>query len=103
MPRAHIAADADRRIREAAKHRCGYCLGHSDNIYAELEIDHIIPIAKGGSNDETNLWLACPFCNRHKSDKIEAVDPETGELNPLFNPRTQTWKEHFRWSGDGIY
>ena len=42
-------------------------------------------------------------CNRHKSDKIEAVDPETGASHLLFNPRTQTWKEHFRWSGNGIY
>ncbi len=31
----------------------------------------------------------------------EAVDPETGSLVPLFNPRTQVWTEHFSWDKDG--
>ncbi len=69
---------------------------------ARLEIEHIVPLAKGGSNDESNLWLACPLCNRHKGDKTAAVDPETGEIVPLFNPRTQVWSEHFRWSDDAL-
>jgi hypothetical protein len=69
---------------------------------ARLEIEHIIPLAKGGSNDETNLWLACPLCNGHKSDKTHAVDPETGATVPLFNPRTQLWFAHFRWAPDGM-
>ncbi|MBO1348227.1 MAG: HNH endonuclease [Hormoscilla sp. GUM202] len=69
---------------------------------ARLEIEHIIPISQGGSNDESNLWLACPICNRHKSDKTTAVDPETGERVTLFNPRTQIWGDHFQWSADGL-
>ena len=68
-----------------------------------LEIEHLIPQSKGGSDDPSNLWLACPVCNKHKSDKTSAVDPETGETVPLFNPRTQNWFEHFRWSDDGLY
>ncbi|MEZ4730823.1 MAG: HNH endonuclease [Caldilineaceae bacterium] len=59
-------------------------------------------LPKGGSNDESNLWLACPICNRHKADKIVAIDPATGVEVPLFNPRTQSWHEHFQWSDDGI-
>jgi hypothetical protein len=54
------------------------------------------------ADEETNLWLACPICNGHKSDKTSAADPETGEIVALFNPRTQHWREHFRWSEDGI-
>jgi hypothetical protein len=69
---------------------------------ARLEIEHIIPLAKGGSNDEENLWLACPICNGHKSDKTNAVDPQTGDRVPLFNPRTQIWSEHFSWIDDGL-
>ena len=68
---------------------------------ARLEIEHIVPLAKGGTNDESNLWLACPLCNGHKSSKIEAVDPKTKETVPLFNPRTQRWADHFCWSDDG--
>ena len=69
---------------------------------ARLEIEHIVPLAKGGSNDESNLWLACPICNRYKADKTSAVDPETGQTVELFNPRTQVWAEHFRWAEDGL-
>jgi len=69
---------------------------------ARLEIEHIIPRAQGGSDDESNLWLACPICNRHKSDKTVGIDPRSGARAPLFNPRTQAWTDHFRWSEDGL-
>lgn len=36
-------------------------------------IDHVIPSSKGGSNDETNLVLACSSCNCEKGDQITAV------------------------------
>jgi HNH endonuclease len=59
-------------------------------------------LSKGGSDDESNLWLACPVCNGHKSDKIQAVDCETGETVALFNPRQQRWADHFQWLPNGI-
>lgn len=68
---------------------------------ARLEIEHTIPLSKGGTNDESNLWLACPLCNGHKSSKTEAVAPLTQATVPLFNPRTQRWRDHFKWSEDG--
>ncbi len=48
---------------------CGQCVdcGSKEN----LEYDHIIPFAKGGSNTERNLQLLCGNCNRLKSDKIQ--------------------------------
>ena len=70
---------------------------------ARLEIEHIIPISKGGSDDESNLWLACPICNRHKAHKVTGIDPESGAETPLFNPRRQVWAEHFRWHESGLY
>jgi len=69
---------------------------------ARIEIEHIVPVSKGGSNEETNLWLAYPLCNRYKADKIEAQDPVSGNTVPLFNPRNEDWPEHFRWSEDGL-
>ena len=59
-------------------------------------------LSEGGSDEEVNLWLACPICNRHKSNKTTAVDPASGETVPLFNPRTQQWFEHFHWTEDGV-
>jgi 5-methylcytosine-specific restriction endonuclease McrA len=46
---------------------------------ARLQIEHTVPLAKGGPDDESNLWLACPICNGHKSDKTEGIDPATGQ------------------------
>jgi hypothetical protein len=37
----------------------------------EIEFDHIIPVAKGGSSEEQNVRVACFDCNRSKSDRYE--------------------------------
>ena len=67
-----------------------------------MHVEHIIPLAAGGTSDEDNLWLACSVCNNYKGTQTHALDPETEEQVPLFNPRTQPWTEHFAWSDDGI-
>jgi len=69
---------------------------------ARLEIEHIIPVGRGGSSEESNLWLSCPLCNKAKSDRTSAVDPASGQEVSIFNPRTQQWNEHFSWSADGL-
>lgn len=66
-----------------------------------MHIEHIVPLAAGGSSEEENLWLACPLCNGHKGPQTVALDNISGEQITLFNPRSQTWAEHFRWSDDG--
>lgn len=99
---AYISAAVDRRVREAAGQRCGYCLSPQSLVMARLEVEHILPLALGGTSEEANLWLACPLCNRHKGSKTTAIDPQGGEETLLFNPRTQVWGQHFRWSDDGL-
>lgn len=100
--RPHIRASTVRRIRKQARNRCGFCLSPQSLVMARLQIEHIIPVAKGGSSKEENLWLACPLCNSHKSDKTQGVDPKSKKTVLLFNPRTQNWHEHFEWSADGV-
>jgi hypothetical protein len=102
MPREYIPVAVDRRIREAAKNRCGYCLSPQHLVMARLEIEHIIPLAKGGTSEESNLWLSCPLCNGAKSDRLAAIDPQSGEEAALFHPRQDIWSEHFQWSADGL-
>jgi hypothetical protein len=102
MARIRIPTDVESRVRVAARNRGGYCLSPQHLVMARLEIEHIIPLSQGGSSDESNLWLACPLCNRYKGDKTTAFDPETGAVVPLFNPRAQVWFEYFRWSEDGL-
>jgi len=66
-----------------------------------LEVEHIIPTAAGGSDDEENLWLSCTACNRYKGTQVKGRDPRTGRRVRLFNPRRQKWVRHFRWSDNG--
>jgi hypothetical protein len=41
------------------------------------------------------------MCNGYKGKQIDAVDPETSQRTALFNPRKQSWVDHFLWSEDG--
>jgi len=97
-----VPAEVARRVRETAKNRCGYCLSPQHLVMARLEIEHILPRARGGKTEESNLWLSCPLCNRYKADRTTATDPETGNEVPLFDPRRQRWSQHFTWSSDGL-
>lgn len=103
MTTSYISAKLRERVRAHAQHRCGYCLTPEVLIGMAMEIDHIIPLSLGGKTEESNLWLACPDCNRYKGSQVVGVDPVTLELVPLFNPREQAWVEHFVWSLSGEY
>jgi len=46
--------------------RCAYCRITLEGAY---EIDHIEPIALGGTNDLSNIALVCRTCNRSKGSK----------------------------------
>ena len=64
-----------KKLREYIKNRDGFtCCNCGNSSHAEpnllLEIDHIIPVAKGGHTVEDNLQTLCWKCNRSKSDKI---------------------------------
>lgn len=96
----HIPAAVQRRVRAAAKNRCGYCLTRQEYTPWILEIEHIVPKSKGGTDDEENLWLACRSCNAFKGNQTHGRDPFSGRRVRLFNPRTQKWSRHFRWSED---
>ena len=47
---------------------CGYCGERG----TKLECDHIVPVSRGGSNDDANLVTACFYCNRSKGGKMLA-------------------------------
>lgn len=59
------------RIKERDDYTCKYC-GNSTHKEPNLllEIDHVIPVAKGGYTEESNLQTLCWKCNRSKSDKL---------------------------------
>lgn len=81
-----------------AGERCEYCHLPQATQVATFPVDHVAPLASGGETELGNLALACPQCNALKWTHTDAADPGTGEVVPLFDPRTQKWEEHFRWS-----
>jgi len=100
VSRARVPQALRVRVHAAACYRCGYCLTAEAVVGMPTEIDHIIPTAHGGATAENNLWLACSFFNKNKGRLVAAVDPVTGETVRLFDPRRQSWPDHFAWTAD---
>lgn len=98
---SRISQNLREKIIESAKDRCGYCQTPQNLVPIPFEIEHIMPRAAGGTDDEENLWLACGVCNSFKHAKTYAVDPQTNSKVGLFNPRRQIWSEHFEFINDG--
>jgi len=71
MNHPKISDEVKARVRAAAGNRCGYCLALQRYTLLVLEIEHIIPKAGGGTDDEDNLWLACRLCNVAGSRKAK--------------------------------
>lgn len=101
MSSSSISETLKAKIRASAGNKCGYCRSLQMYVLGMLEIEHIIPKAKGGTDDEENLWLACRLCNNYKGTQTDATDPVTNKKVKLFNPRKQKWSQHFEWSLDG--
>ena len=62
----------DVEIRRAKQgDRCHYC-GEKLELFGprKFQVDHFIPLSRGGTNYMNNLVIACPDCNREKADKL---------------------------------
>lgn len=68
------------------KYTCQYCGRKPPEV--ELEVDHLIPVAEGGTDDFDNLVTSCRDCNRGKSTKI--IEAFTGGYSK------QEWREILR-------
>ena len=85
-----MISDALRKqIRTEARNRCGYCLSLQKYVLGILEIDHIVPQAKRGTDDPNNLWLACRLCNGYKGVQTTALDPKTAKTTGFLIPETE--------------
>jgi hypothetical protein len=97
-----VSGELAAMVRVRAADRCQYCRMRQNLQGATFHIEHVVPLAKGGGSDSTNLALACPGCNLRKADRTEAMDPESGACVPLFHPLRQEWSEHFYFDGDRV-
>lgn len=64
----YIPASVRVSVLNRDKYKCVFCGKSAKQV--ELEVDHIIPFAKGGSNDLSNLQTLCFDCNRGKGVRI---------------------------------
>jgi 5-methylcytosine-specific restriction endonuclease McrA len=91
------------RVAKQAGGVCEYCrLPQAVAGVAPFNIEHIVARQHGGATIITNLALACGRCNRHKGPNIAGLDPESGAIVPLFNPRKDQWDDHFIWMETSI-
>lgn len=80
--------------------KCQYCGRSAPDVI--LEVDHIVPVSKGGNNDLLNLVTSCRDCNRGKSAKMlkdtSVIDKQKKQLDDLNAAREQSemlirWKQ----------
>jgi hypothetical protein len=90
------------QVVRRAGNRCEYCGLSQAGQEAVFHVDHVVPQSAGGPTTADNLALACVSCSLRKWARLAATDRETGEEVPLFNPRTQSWAEHFRWEAETV-
>jgi hypothetical protein len=96
---AHIPESLRELVFERAGGYCEYCLtDYRDSLYAH-EVDHIIPIKHRGQTTAENLCLSCLDCNRFKGSDFASFDPDTDEVELLYNPRRDRWSDHFQLNG----
>lgn len=92
-----------RFVRQRAEGRCEYCrLPQAAQPFISFHIEHITARQHNGSDEPENLCVACGRCNSHKGPNLTGIDPDTGKIEPLFNPREQAWPEHFALRGPFI-
>jgi hypothetical protein len=89
-----------RSVRERAGGCCEYCRESASSSAVSFHVDHIIPVKHGGTDESANLCFSCFNCNMYKSHDLTGIDPATGHITPLFNPRQQVWKKHFELLAD---
>ena len=92
-------ADLVAAVRDRAHERCEYCQLPQSVRRLRFQIEHVIPKQHRGDDGLGNLALACGRCNRRKGPNIAGIDPETGQMSRLFNPRSDRWAKHFAWRG----
>lgn len=69
-------------VLDRDEYKCVYCGDSAPDV--KLVVDHVIPVAKGGSSDLSNLVTACEPCNQGKTDRSIGFmhrKPNTGFCN----------------------
>jgi 5-methylcytosine-specific restriction endonuclease McrA len=66
MSSEYVPINLRKRLRAVSGRRCSYCRSDELLMGAPLEVEHIVPRAKGGKTTISNLCFACHRCNKFK-------------------------------------
>ena len=66
--RKQISKSLRFEVLKRDNYTCQYCGQAAPEVV--LNIDHMIPVSKGGTNDFENLVTSCSSCNQGKSDRV---------------------------------
>lgn len=90
-------------VRKRAGDVCEYCRIPQEATPAiSFHVEHTIARQHGGGDGPDLLALACDRCNAYKGPNLVSIDPGTGNVVALFNPRRDAWDDHFTLQGGKV-
>lgn len=90
-------------VRRRAGDACEYCrIPQAATSSIAFHVEHTIARQHGGRDDPDLLALACDRCNAYKGPNLTSIDPDSGDMVPLFSPRADVWRDHFVLQGGQI-
>ena len=94
--RRKIPKQERRRIFAKTKGRCAYC---GTDLHGEKwTVDHIVPLANGGTNDECNMFAACKSCNHRKgTSSLESFRKQVGQFLTVLERDSVTYRNAVRY------
>lgn len=96
----YVPVELRTRIRDHFRHCCAYCQSDESLTVVTFEVEHVVPRSLDGITAFENLGLACPTCNRFKSNRMTGKT-DSGLESRLFHPQLDRWLDHFDWSING--
>jgi hypothetical protein len=93
-----VAHPKHEQVRQRFEGACGYCGVKEVDVGGQLVIDHYLPIAAGGTDDDENLVYCCFRCNLYKGD----FAPDPSDLvakRAVLHPLKDSFDEHL-WGNE---
>lgn len=90
----------DEEIFQRDGFTCVYCDfdGSDFKSWSFLQVDHFLPVSKGGTNEASNLVTACCICNHMKLDRtFDSIEEARKEIQKWWTQMEAYWKENVRW------
>lgn len=83
-------------LRNLPCNNCGQNPGSTDP-YSRIELDHIVPLSRGGSDDDTNLQPLCGRCNRFKNNMTNS-EAALVRFTPTSEGTRAPWPRGWDWT-----